>query len=716
MSGRTSQNQTGADAERLPRKLASIIAVDVVGYTRLVESAEEQAIAAVSAGRAVIGTVIADCGGRIFNHAGDGVMAETPSAAEAVRAAFGIHEKLRQFNDDHPDWPDLQVRIGVNLGDVVTKPDGDLVGHGVNIASRLESVATPGETVISQNVYDQLRGDVAHGFHPSGHERLKNITAPIAVFRTHDRPVDGPIGWAGQVTRFAQARRTWLAYGATLALAVLGVTALALNRGERPAPDTPARALAVLPFLNLSDDPANDYFSDGVTEEVLSALFRLEEIKVIGRTSSFRFRDAEAPIAEMRQSLNVSHVLEGSVRRDEGRVRVSVQLIDADDESRLWAESYDRQAQSLLDVQENIAQSVATALRARLSSNVAQSQLIDPETYEIYLRGRHLFHRRGDSLRQSIMLFERAVERNAEFADAWSSLASALSVLPGYETVPFAQVADRAKAAADRALAINPQSAEALAVLAVHHRRKGEWAEAEAAFQRVLALEPNNLTAVYWYGEFLLSVGRFADALSYFEQAYAIDPLSPYTSVGMGWGQYFRGDLEGAEKAFERAWDVFGLKTRHVWEGLYSVQLDQGDYGAARALLAQIPGAPQSQAALAGFVTALENPADMTPQIVAASFAAADPKGALPYYWQYEAYSRLGMTQHALVAAQGAKTAYGVEDTQPLFTPSAKSTRADPAFADIIEGLGLVDYWRQAGWPDFCADPDLPYRCEGPTL
>ena len=696
------------DRSQYQRKLSTIIAVDVCGYSRLVEQDEEMAIAAVDDCRALIAQIIGSRGGRIFNHAGDGVMAETPSAVEGVRAAFQIQRELEELNERHPNRPPLCVRIGVNIGDVVEKEDGDLVGHGVNIAARLESIAKPGETLISAAVFEQVRGTVAELFEDAGYERLKNIDVPVGVFRAiSTEPTPTKSGKArrplGISPRARLRQRRWPLIAAGLAIvAVVAIGAFFLGNGQAPAPRM-ERTIAVLPLANLSQDPENQYFSDGVTEEILSALVRLEDVSVIGRTSSFQFRDSDQSADVIGRRLNASHLLEGSVRRDGNRVRVSVQLVDVAKNINLWSQSYDRQLRNVFVIQEDIARDVASALRAELTVRGQEPGInIAPETYELYLRGRNLLSQRGAAIPQAVAQFETVVQREPGFADGWSALASALHVLPGYSDTPNEEIKYRVVAAAERALQIDPYAAEALAVLGAQHRRAGEWSESEKAFKQALSYEPNNVNAVYWYGEFLLSVGRMSDAVPYFEKAHMIDPLSPYTSAGVGWSRYFAGDREAAKEAFGQAWNEMGLKVGYVWEGLYSIAMDEADFEAAHQLLAEMPGDDTAVPLHQAFLGALQSNDEAGTAAVAAMFSQLASVTDFPFYWQFEAFSRLHADDAALNAAERAVEADTLDQYQALFVPSAAHLRDSPRYAALIEKLGLPTYWATHSEPDLC--------------
>ncbi|WP_370336848.1 adenylate/guanylate cyclase domain-containing protein [Parvularcula marina] len=694
---------------RFTRKLAAIMAVDVVRYSALVEKDEESALAAVDRARTLISDIITSHGGRIFNHAGDGVMVEMPSVIEGVKAAFEIHKALEA---DDSDLPRLKVRIGVNLGDVMSREGGDLVGHGVNIASRLESIAKPGETVISQAVYEQLRGTMEALFEAAGYERLKNISSPVAVYRATQEGAPRRIWRLGR-TRSSLQKRWVVALGALAIVSVGLIAGLLWPRGSEPVID--GRAIAVLPFTN-AGDADSEFFSDGVTEEILALLVRLDDVKVIARASSFQYREEAPDLKAIRRTLGVSHVLEGSVRRSDDRVRVTVSLVDTAANQRLWADSYERQLTDIFAIQRDIAENVADAMKVQLLGveELPQDRPIDPETYELYLRGRSLLAQRGAAIPQAIAAFEQVTARSPDFADGWAALAMALHVYPGHSTTPYAQIEDQARAAASRALALTPAHPEALAVRGVQARRDHQWQQAEQSFLAALDSDPSNVTAWFWYGEFLLSVGRAQDGVEALSEAAKLDPLSPIMLAGTGWGQFFLGNTEAADKAFTSAWNDYGLRARNVWEGLYSVALQEKDYDRARALVAEMPGRADLRALHEPFIAALENPGPATQSMMKGAFDLLGPE-RLPYYYPLEGYSRMGLDDEAVTVTLAAAKAGRVDETQILFAPGKAGVRAHPGFAEIAEALGLIAYWREAGAPDFCEDTPKSATCQALT-
>ncbi|MEE4173189.1 MAG: tetratricopeptide repeat protein [Xanthomonadales bacterium] len=352
---------------------------------------------------------------------------------------------------------------------------------------------------------------------------------------------------------------------------IIGVLVLviALLAGERflprPEPTTtppsadppqvshsePAQSIAVLPFLNMSADPDNEYFSDGVAEEVLNALARIPDLKVAARTSAFSFKNSAQPVSQIAAALGVEHVLEGSVRKAGNQVRITAQLVQAGDGFRLWSETYDRQLDDIFRIQDDIAQNIAEALKVTLdlpsSLNERENETDSLEAYELYLQGMGLWHQRSAaSLLSAIAAFEAAIELDPEFSRAWSGLALTWSVLPGYTDTPLSLASEKALEAANRALALDPDNVEARLGLASEKMNAGNRQEALRLYDEVIQLQPSLATAWQWRGRALAREGRIEDALASYERAMSLDPRSRIIPYNTAWWHEAAGNTDRA--------------------------------------------------------------------------------------------------------------------------------------------------------------------------
>jgi TolB-like protein/Tfp pilus assembly protein PilF len=327
-----------------------------------------------------------------------------------------------------------------------------------------------------------------------------------------------------------QSPRLRLLIGGAIVVVVLALGAFALTRRRTPSSDASRNSIAVLAFENFGADPANEFFSEGITDDIITQLSKLDGIKVISRTSSMQYRGRGKSLPQIGQELGVATVLEGSVRRAGGRVRVVAQLIDVHTDEHLWAETYDRDLKDIFAIQTDVSSRIASALGGRLrpsSAASARRPTSDIEAYDLYLRGRYLWNRRrASTIRQAIDYLERATARDSAFALAWAGIADAYVALPFYGSVTVADAYPKAQRAAERALTLDPSLGEAHASLGWVLWYDWKWADAEAQFQQAIALRPGYATAHHWYAEFLSSAGREDESLAEIRRALVLDPLS----------------------------------------------------------------------------------------------------------------------------------------------------------------------------------------------
>jgi TolB-like protein len=369
------------------RRLAAILAADVVGYSRLMGLDEAGTVQAVREHRVAADPIVAQHGGRVFKTTGDGVLIEFASVVGAVECALALQHLAAERNAEVPTDRQMEWRIGVHLGDVLIEGD-DILGDGVNIAARLEGIAEPGGICISDDAFRQVRGKVEADFADLGEQSLKNITRPLRVYRVS--PSNRP-----------------------------AITTPA----KLPLPDKPS--IAVLPFANMSGDPEQDYFADGMVEEIITALSRIRWLFVIARNSSFTYRGQAVDVKQVGRELGVRYVLEGSVRKAAGRVRITTQLIDATTGTHLWADHFDGSLEDVFDLQDKVASSVAgiiePTLQAAETSRSANRPTRDLTAYDLYLRAQPLYSSLSqDGIAQALPLLEEAIERDPRYGPALS--------------------------------------------------------------------------------------------------------------------------------------------------------------------------------------------------------------------------------------------------------------------------------------------------------
>ena len=488
------------------RKLAAILAADVVGYSRLASADEDRTLARLRALRSdLIDPTIAVHNGRVIKRTGDGALVEFRSVVDAVRCAIEVQNGMVERNAGVPQDRRIEFRIGIHLGDVVEESDGDLMGDGVNIASRLEGVAAPGAICLSEDAYRQVKARLDLSVSDLGNTQLKNIAEPIRVYSLQ-------VGTVGQAKAAATSE-----FPAALA---------------STAPP-PKLSIAVLPFANMSGDAEQEYFADGISEDTITALSKLSQLFVIARNSSFTFKGRNVNVQEVGRSLGVRYVLEGSVRKSGNRVRITAQLIDATTGGHLWAERFDRDLTDIFAVQDDVTQHIVGALALNLTEGdqqrLATEQTDNLEAYDCFLRGREqLWRFTREQNTQARELLQRAIELDPKFASAYAFLAvtHGLDYINRWSPSPSTSM-EQAEEFATRAVALddrNPYAHWALGIINLHLRRH-DMAIREA--ERSISLAPNLADGHESLGNALHYSGRSEEALACFDRAMALNPYYP---------------------------------------------------------------------------------------------------------------------------------------------------------------------------------------------
>lgn len=535
-----------------PRKLAAIMSIDVAGYSAMSEVDESEALALVARVRAAIDAIVQSHGGRVFNTAGDGFMLEFASASGALSAAEILWEGVER----------QRVRVGVHVGDVMMTKTGDLLGHSVNVAARLQQLARPGAVVVSLDVRRAVRGKLAQRLHPAGAVHLDKMAETIDIF-------------------------------------TLEAIAAARSRARKPEP-----VLAVLPFDNESYAAEMNYFSDGVADEIISTLLRQSKIKVIGRLSAFQFRGEHK--REAAAALKASHVLDGSVRLSGDRMRVSVQLIDAATNVALWSERYEGDRNDAFALEDEIAAKVAGSLRRSLAQSERTANPIDPAAYDLYLRARQIWLMMSDIEEdQAAVLLERCVAIAPDFADAWAVLASVRALLlPRDRDLIGAPAHNAALEAAKRALELDPDCAQGFAALSLLKPAFGAYADKLALVNEALKRTPNDPSLHVARAAWLYSVGRLREAARALEIASLLEPLGPAVEGLRASLLTARGDLETAREIISAAWARWP-DSPFIWYLMWCTHCVAGRADEAEALAA--PGAPPRRAVNERDVAVLRN-------------------------------------------------------------------------------------------------------------
>ncbi|HEU0309848.1 MAG TPA: adenylate/guanylate cyclase domain-containing protein [Sphingomicrobium sp.] len=474
----------------MERRLTAILAADVVGYSRLMGANEVGTLQSLQQHQAeLVVPEITRHGGRIVKLTGDGLLAEFPSVVGAVECAVAVQQSMPARNLDVPEDRRIEYRIGINLDDVIVQGD-DLFGDGVNIAARLEGIARPGGIAVSKSVRDNVENRLDVLFEDRGDQRLKNIAMPVRVFDIN--------------------------LGAGIAPAMMA---------EAMAMDKPS--IAVLPFTNMSGDPEQEYFSDGITEDIITDLSKISALFVVGRHTSFAYKNMAAHLDRIAAELGVNFLVEGSVRKAGNRIRITAQLIEGCSGGHLWADRFDRDLTDIFAIQDEITRAIVEQLRIRLlpeeMNMIGQPPTDNVEAYSLYLKGRDYFHNPTTSfLELAKQMFRRALDLDPSFARAYAGIANCDARLVGWygHKIPL----DDILAMAGRALELDPRLAEAHAARGEALRVAGRNEAAVDEFERALELDPNSFEANLAYARYARGVGDLKQSAALFIRALEVQP------------------------------------------------------------------------------------------------------------------------------------------------------------------------------------------------
>lgn len=470
----------------MERRLTTILSADIAGYTRLMERDEAGTLAEFQARQeALVDPLLQKTGGRMVKMLGDGFLAEFPSVVNAVHFAIDLQAAFESRNATLPDDEQMRFRIGINLSDIIAD-ETDVYGDGVNVAARLQTLAEPGAICVSETVHQHVYRHLSYSFEDLGKQKLKNISGSLQVYRVR-------------------------------------TNANAYPGSRRKAQANFQASIVVLPFANMSGDPEQDYFSDGITEDIITDLSKISSLFVVSRNTAFTFKGQNVEIEQVSNRLGVQFVLEGSIRKSNNRVRITAQLIDGRTNGHVWAERYDRNFEDIFELQDEISRSIVAALRLKMLpdevANLAQKPTGNPEAYRYYLMGRDFFHRGHTKryLKLARQIFAKALDIDPFYARAHAGLADCNSHLldAGDTSVSVDEIFQQG----ERALEIDPTLAEAHASKGLALHTAGRYDEADASFRRAVELKPDLFEAYLFWGRNHHNRGRFEEAARLFGRA-----------------------------------------------------------------------------------------------------------------------------------------------------------------------------------------------------
>jgi adenylate cyclase len=547
--------------ERVVRRLAAILAVDVAGYSRLMGADEEGTLRNLKAHRsALLDPSVAEHRGRIVKTTGDGLLAEFQSVVDAVRCAVEVQRGMAERNAASPEGERIEFRIGINLGDVIID-EGDIFGDGVNIAARLEALAEPGGICLSAAAHEQVRDRLGIMLEDLGEQQVKNIARPVRVYRVAPQP-SFPGGIPGPQTR------------ETLAVQAAN---------PPPLPDRPS--IAVLPFQNMSGDPDQGYFADGIAEDVITALARYPSLFVIARNSTFTYKGRAVEVRQVGRELGVRYVLEGSLRKSGNRIRITSQLVEAESGKHLWAEHYDRDLADIFGVQDEITEAVTIAIAPAVAAAEQQRAMRRPpeslDAWASFQRGLwHLGKFTPDDSAIAEKFFQQARQLDANFAGAYWGLAKAQIISAAiFQKRNLAETLISANALTRQAAALDTADAEARSWLGHVLFMSGDAEGALPEIERALAMSPNLANAHESLGDTLTWSGRPNEGLAALQSYIRLDPRSPMLAVGLQQivaAHYFCHEYEAAVAAAKRVMRSYPeYPLPHRWLAAALGQLDR---------------------------------------------------------------------------------------------------------------------------------------------
>ena len=593
--------------------MAAIMFTDMVGYTALGQKDEALSLSLVEEQRKLVRPIVSKHNGKEVKTMGDAFLIEFQSALDAVRCAYDIQRTLREFNVPLPDESRLHIRIGIHLGDVV-ETHNDISGDAVNVASRIEPLAVEGGVCLTRQVHDHVQNKFGTPFVSLGSKSLSGVTAPIEVFKMI-------MPW----------------------------------EGERVSPAQSDRRIVVLPFANISPDPADEYFADGVTEELATSLSGLSGLVVIARTSVMKYKASPKGASEIGRELNCGTLIEGSVRKAGNRVRISVQLIDTDTEGQIWAKNYDKQLDDIFAIQGEIAEKVTEELRIQLLESERRRLEARPteNTYAhtSYLRARYYWNNRSEEgLKTAIRYFEEAIDKDPGYTLALVGLADAYSVSALFGYIRPKTAFPAARELAMRALRADEGSAEAHASLGeilMHYSY--DWKAAAGELERALQINPNYPIVHTWKSSYHAALGQMEEAMAESERAVELDPFAVVAMNESAKNLYYARRYEDATKQFARSIEV-EPNSAYLHKGLAETYVQTSKFEDAvseveSALALSRRGAYFLDAAAAVYALAKKH---VKARQVLAELEALAESSFVPFYGRAAAYATLGNKEKAL--------------------------------------------------------------------
>ena len=636
------------------RRLAAVMFTDLVGYTALTQRNEALAMQLLEEHRRLVRPFFPRHNGREIKTIGDAFLVEFASALEATRCAFDIQQSLNELNSGRPQDRSVMLRIGIHLGDVI-HDENDVYGDAVNIASRIEPLAPPGGICVSEQVYAQIKNKFEFPLLTLGERSLKNVSDPVEVYRV-------VLPWEKKSESESNLEKT---------------------------------RIAVLPFANMSPDPNDQYFADGITEEIISIVSGVSGLSVISRTSVMGYKGTTKKLGEIGRELDVGSILEGSFRKAGNRIRVTAQLIDVVGDKHLWAQNYDKNLDDIFAVQTEIAEKVAGELKTRLLESekriLEKKPTENTEAYNNFLRGRELLREETEaSLRQALSLFEKAIELDPEFAKAYVGVAECHEWLANYGYEPDDVSLSSMKSSLERAIDLDPDLPEAHAVLAEMFFNEDDALASEAEARRALELNPSLPDLYADLSELAALKGDPGEMVRQSEAAYRLDPIRPRFILLVGSAYLWTGREEEALEFWKKTEQ---LAPAFTYRGMTEYYLIKGDLEKGREFHAKAEKIEPTNPRITwmgGVIAALEG--DREKALLVARKIEDAKTGAVGFNYIGYVYHALGDLDSFFEYMNKALEAHTIIPSTLMYSPLFAKARADPRYLELVE-----KYRRQCG-------------------
>jgi TolB-like protein/class 3 adenylate cyclase len=545
------------------RQLAAIMFTDIVGYTAMMQADEQKAVAVIKHYNATLEKWVTHFNGQVINYYGDGSLCIFSSATDAVNCSLAVQKELRTE-------PVVPLRIGLHIGEVFFENEKAL-GDGVNVASRVQSLGQENTILISEEVHNKIKNNDSIKTKSLGQFDFKNVGKPMEVFALTNEGLFIPQRkkMEGKLKKKNVRKRNIIA---ALSFIIIVVASFFIYKNFFAKNDSASdKSIAVLPFVDMSAAKDQEYFSDGLSEELLNLLAKIPELKVIGRTSSFSFKGKNEDLRSISQKLGVAHILEGSVRKDGNKIRVTAQLIRATDGTHLWSETYDRDLDSLFKLQDEIAGAVVMQLKLKLltaPSSAASSSNI--EVHNLILQGNYFYDKLDkDNVAKAIDFYNQALIIDSNDARAWGKLANAISRQSWQNYIDQNTGYEKARHAALKSISLDSKLAIGYIELAdINLYHDFDWRGAEQGYQKALSLEPGNSEIIYGIGDLYQGIGRLEEAVSYAKQTIVLDPLKPLYHMNLGSVLTYAGQLKEGILSYTKALELDPRFQRaHIYQG-----------------------------------------------------------------------------------------------------------------------------------------------------